>query len=461
MIKYLAHKQDLFHWSDPFVALAYLIIIIIIAVFIKGHYIERKPEYKYLMKAVFIKVTGAIAVTLIYLFYYDDGDTILYFEGSRALSKVLFQSPSEFLRFIFSSHNLEPSLQYIRQHITYSKSPEEWFMVKLLTPINILSFNRFLVAQIVMSVITMIGSWKMFQAFLYFYPKKQKEAFYAVFLIPSVILWGSGILKDSVTFAFLGALFYFSVKYIYQLKVNLKAYAIIALSIYIIFNIKAYIILGFLPAITIGWVAYNRDRIKSRFLRNLLTPFILVIAIGIGGEVVKNLQADSSKYAANELKSRIDGFHTWHTLLGGSSYDLGEIEYTPLGILKVFPSAVNVTYFRPYLTEISSAAVSIGAAQSTFFILLFIFILIHYRLSWLRTVFKEPLLVLSFTFTIIFGFMIGFTSYNFGALDRYKIPVMPFFAYILFYFYFEYKDKKKAEKLAKEKAFEEMKNVNF
>ncbi len=450
MIKYIAHKEDLFHWSDPFIALAYILIIYIIALFIKGAFIEKHSEYKYLIKGLTIKIVGAIAFTMIYLFYYDDGDTILYFEGSRALTKVLIESPSEFLRFIFSSHHLEPSLQYIRQHITYSKSPEEWFMVKLLTPINILSFNRFLIAQIVMSVVTMIGSWKMFQAFLFFYPEKKKEAFYAVFLIPSVILWGSGILKDSVTFAFLGLLFYFSVKNIYQLKVNFKAYTIIALSIYLIFNIKAYIILGFLPAITIGWVAYNRDRIKSKFLRNILTPFILVIAIGIGGEVVKNLQADSDKYAADNIKSRIDGFHTWHTLLGGSSYDLGEIEYTPLGILKVFPSAVNVTFFRPYITEISSAAISIGAIQSSYFLLLFIFILFHYRLSWLRTIFKEPLLLLSFTFSLIFGFMIGFTSYNFGALDRYKIPVMPFFAYILFYFYFEYKDKKKADKLAKE-----------
>ena len=123
MISRLAHKEDLFHWSDPFIALAYVFVIIIIAVFIKGHNIEKKPEYRYFIKGLLIKVGGAIAFTMIYLFYYDDGDTILYFEGSRALTRILMDSPSEFFRFIFSSHELDPSLQYIRGHITYSKSP--------------------------------------------------------------------------------------------------------------------------------------------------------------------------------------------------------------------------------------------------------------------------------------------------------------------------------------------------
>jgi hypothetical protein len=35
-------------------------------------------------------------------------------------------------------------------------------------------------------------------------------------------------------------------------------------------------------------------------------------------------------------------------------------------------------------------------------------------------------------FSIIFAFSVGFTSYNFGTLVRYKIPLMPFYYIALF-----------------------------
>ena len=34
-------------------------------------------------------------------------------------------------------------------------------------------------------------------------------------------------------------------------------------------------------------------------------------------------------------------------------------------------------------------------------------------------------------FALFFGFVVGFTSFNFGALGRYKIPSMPFFVSFL------------------------------
>jgi hypothetical protein len=35
-------------------------------------------------------------------------------------------------------------------------------------------------------------------------------------------------------------------------------------------------------------------------------------------------------------------------------------------------------------------------------------------------------------FSVIFAFAVGFTSFNFGALARYKIPFMPFYFIALF-----------------------------
>ena len=40
---------------------------------------------------------------------------------------------------------------------------------------------------------------------------------------------------------------------------------------------------------------------------------------------------------------------------------------------------------------------------------------------------NEPLITFSLIFSLVMGFIVGFTSYNFGALVRYKIPILPLF----------------------------------
>jgi len=41
---------------------------------------------------------------------------------------------------------------------------------------------------------------------------------------------------------------------------------------------------------------------------------------------------------------------------------------------------------------------------------------------------KHEILFFCITFAVLFAFMIGLTTPNFGALVRFKIPLIPFFA---------------------------------
>jgi len=50
----------------------------------------------------------------------------------------------------------------------------------------------------------------------------------------------------------------------------------------------------------------------------------------------------------------------------------------------------------------------------------------------LKTAFDNSLVVFSLVFSIMFAFMVGLTTANFGALVRYKIPLIPFFLSALF-----------------------------
>ena len=117
----------------------------------------------------------------------------------------------------------------------------------------------------------------------------------------------------------------------------------------------------------------------------------------------------------------------------------------------MFPASVNVTLFRPYITEAENVMMLFSALESLILMIATIYIFIG--LGFFKTLSllpKDSFLMMCFIFAIFFAFAVGFTSYNFGALVRYKIPCIPFFVASLFIL--EYESKRlKREKWARKK----------
>jgi hypothetical protein len=78
--------------------------------------------------------------------------------------------------------------------------------------------------------------------------------------------------------------------------------------------------------------------------------------------------------------------------------------------------------------EVHSFFQAIVAFQSLFFLFftIYVFFKVGVR-SFLSILLKETIAFYFFIFSMLFAFITGFTSYNFGALDRYKIPCLSFY----------------------------------
>jgi hypothetical protein len=73
-----------------------------------------------------------------------------------------------------------------------------------------------------------------------------------------------------------------------------------------------------------------------------------------------------------------------------------------------------------------------SALENTFLLLMFLRVFFKNGLQFFPRIFGNPVLVLSFVFSIFFAFALGITTANFGALVRYKIPAIPFFLSMLY-----------------------------
>ncbi|UKN01232.1 hypothetical protein K6119_16000 [Paracrocinitomix mangrovi] len=429
------YDLGIFDWALFFV---YFFLLFLLVVAYKGFKVSQEIYKRFFISGFLIKVVGSMAFALLFIYYYGFGDTFLYHKGATILSEALAQDPVTYFRLLFSEHgNLPPDLQEYAARISYSRTQEEWFMVKLTSMFNFISFGSYVITTLFMSLISFFGSWKLFQVMADIFPEKKKVCFYIVFLLPSVLFWGGGILKDTISMAAINLLIYTTYFMIYKRQYQRKHFFYLLVGIFFLLNLKLYILLSFLPAMALGIYNNFKNRINSEVISFALRPF-LVLTIAASSYFITTFLGDvNKKYAVDNLEEQAKGFHTWHVTTAGSAYTLGEIEYTPLGVLKKVPAALNVTFFRPYLWESRNPIMLIGAAESAFLLLLTIYALWLWGFKIFKAISSNSLLVTLLIFILIFGFAVGFTSYNFGALARYKIPITSLIFFVVYYLIYQ------------------------
>lgn len=442
-------------WIDWGIWLIYFVILFSVLLIYKWS--RDEEDYKYFLLGFVIKVFAGLAYVYIFNYYYLFGDTFVYAKGGQAMADTMISDPVTYFRLLWAENdNLPPDLWQFEQRITYSRGAEEWFMVKLLSPLMLISFNSYQVCTIFMSLISFWGGWKLYQVFRDILPQRKDLAFVAVFLVPSALFWGSGIMKDTFTLAGINYVIYclyFSL-FKKRFKPNLLIGAVIASVI--VFLMKGYIILAFLPAVLFGINEMIKVEIRNKMIKRGLGALLLLVAGFVLYIGPRFLQQASAKYTVESIESRVRGFHTWHTDVGGSSYNLGDVEYTPTGVVRKIPAALNVTFFRPYVWEARNPVVLLAAMESL--ALLFLCLMVFYKLGFgfMKLIREKPILYTFLAYSLIFGFVVGFTSYNFGALGRYKIPVYSIFAFILIYLNYHGTLSLSRKRFVKEKSLDEI-----
>lgn len=172
---------------------------------------------------------------------------------------------------------------------------------------------------------------------------------------------------------------------------------------------------------------------KNSITKYILAAILLPIFIGGGFLALQQISAGAGKYSLENVQSVAEGFHSWHTYLAEtrnqSGYSLGEVEFTALGVLTKAPEAFFVAYFRPFIFgDVRNVATLFEALQTLLLLTLSIYVFIRVGiLKSIRLIISNSDVRAFMLFAVIFGVTVGLTSYNFGALSRYKIPGVPFY----------------------------------
>jgi uncharacterized membrane protein YfcA len=120
-----------------------------------------------------------------------------------------------------------------------------------------------------------------------------------------------------------------------------------------------------------------------------------------------------------------------NTEYGGAKYDLGIMDFTPIGMLKAMPISIFTAFYRPFVWEAGSLFILISAIETLILLLLTISLIFRSGVFlFIKRIRENEFLVMASVFTLIVGFFAGYTSGLFGVLVRFKAPLLPFL-YIL------------------------------
>jgi hypothetical protein len=440
---------NLISLSDCFIIPFYLLIAWLVAHGIEKKNIEQYPFYRYFTLGLFAKIFAGIAFALIYTFYYGETDTHYYYWGSQSLVRLAGKDFSSFLQIMFGSQTPELFSKFDTStgYPTYWRDVNSFAVCRFNVPFYLMGFGSFLANTVVMNIFLYSGVWRFYKLTLKLFPNCTQLLAVALLFVPSVLFWGSGLLKDGWC---LTATFFIFIS-VYSIFIEKKKvfFNIVALLFwcYTSISIRPYSFYTTLGSSLI-WIGFHYIlNVKNRFARTMIFP-IGIAAIWIVGT---SLFTKLSMFSGDRYSSMDSMIETaWviqddlkRDYYGGNSFDIGYFEPTLPGILGKAPKAIVAGIFRPFLWESRSVFMAISGLETFILLIFFIYIIMRVKI-WLffKTIFSNPFLLSGFIFMVTYSFFVGLTTANYGALVRYRMPVFVFLSIILVIAYNNFQERK-------------------
>ncbi|MDG1841909.1 MAG: hypothetical protein P8I93_06150 [Crocinitomicaceae bacterium] len=376
---------------------------------------------KSLQFAFLLKVFSGYILFYIYAYHYNnriESDTFKYFDDSYHMYKAFFSNPIDYLKMLFGI-----SCEGAHFDDLYYQDMYNWYrpyesslyndnrlIIRLNAFIRIFSFGNYHVHNLVFNLLSFIGLVGLARFFLY-HLKNEWKIYMAVFLIPSVVFWGSGVLKESILMFAIGLFCYHLNK-----KIRLKVALILLLSLGIMLVLKFYVLMALLPVV-IAWLL-NKKQIK-----NIAFAYaVSILSISLVAFVIGYFIPEYNVISILVTKQN-DFVNMANVMQVNSAFEMSPLTPDLWAIVKAIPEGLFNCFTKPWPTEIKNPLFVASFLEN-----LLILVFIGGAIAWYKKPNKYSLkfILFCFAFTVFLFAIIGITTPITGALVRYKVPALPF-----------------------------------
>jgi hypothetical protein len=440
--------NDLISDTDFFLFFIYALI---------GYFLIRYVIFKnrdkrfYLMVKIFfgLKLISAIVMSLLTVYYWKIGDAISYFNESQNLIQ-LFKKDISNIKYLFipvEYYSSQLSLDNDLIRTVNGAGQESSFLISKLCAIFYpFALGKYLLVNFLFCFMSIVGQLKFYTVLVKRYPHLKKVIAISILFMPTLLLYSSTIYKETLCYSCIGFIFYNFHQIMHKRNAVWNTFFLI-LNAFLILTVKFYVIVAFLISI---FLLLFFQFVGIMFRHSLITKsFVIILLMCLSTLFIYNIDF-FNPYVLSFVDTSNNFQQYYNNDFGEtSSFEIGEIELSAVGLLKKMPIGFYSTYFRPHIWEVKKPIVLFSALES-FFILAFTLWTLTKKGIYLFQLIKKDLFArLSLYYVIILGIIIGLNTFNFGTLIRYKVPVVPFawlFVFILYYYTPTIKIEKKSDR---------------
>lgn len=426
---------------------------------------------KFIVLSFLFKLISGIALWYIYTYYYSDtsvNDIYKYFIDGKQLANIFKNNPSDFIA-ILRGKNIEnqQNILLFKEMIFWVKPNSYGFyndnqtIIILSSFLNLISNNNLLIAILYMSCISFTATFTLYKT-LSPYLEWKKIFYLILFLSPSIALWTTGLLKETIILCSLTIVIYFTVKLI--TKINTLNIVGFVVGLLLLLLSKPYLFGFILPSVLCFGIIklFKTTRIKLVFFSTY--AFFLVSFITWSythNPVIYNFKNKTEIEKRNEYK-RVNHISYEKNVLGNNYNILEMLRFKQAdykhearlakakslistkkldGQLSNFfaclPYGLSNGFARPHLLELHTSKLILPALENFLCIILVLLMVLFPR----KLNIDQRFLVFYLgTFIVITFIFLGLLVPVLGNLVRYRAPLLP----LLFFCLLTLIDKSKA-----------------
>lgn len=366
------------------------------------------------------------------------GDSfVLYQTEGYNIYQLILKDFSNIKWILGKGANFDESLLRSSWNRGYLLGDANFMVTRMVTIISFFTFGKYLLTNLVFSLMAFSGAWKLFLFFYEQYPHLHRKFAIAILYLPTFIFWSSGILKDSICVAAIGWITYSLYQIFIRRSDIIKSTLLLLFFGYLLWIIKPYILISYVPFFMLYLVLKNVSVFNNRAVKLIMAPLLIIGCVVAFSQIMSNLQEEMGQYAVESLTKNVKHMNQAYENQqreGTSTFTYGtEFDGSISGLVKMAPIFIGTTFFRPFIWESKKISTLLSSLEGMFFMGFSILILFTAGFkTTFQTLTKNPLALYCFLFSLIFALFVGATTLNFGSLCRYKIPCTPFYLISLF-----------------------------
>jgi len=293
--------------------LDFIFFFIYVFIFYIIFYLRRKKYTdpvlrKYHRQSFWLKVFGTFSFCM-FVIYLSPGDTTgLYYPEGINIAKMIMKDPSNIKLITGSGKEFDQALLNDIGNSGYFNEESNFMVTRLVTIFSFFTFGKFMAINLVFSMISFTGTWRLYRFFYEQYPHMHKQFAIAILYLPTFVFWSSGILKDPICTGALGWITYSLYSIFYTKNNVIRNMIILVIFAYFLISLKVYILVAYLPFFILFLLLKNVNLVKSTVVKAFLVLIFFTGSILGFVKIAQGIESALSKYASEGLSKGIKNY---------------------------------------------------------------------------------------------------------------------------------------------------------